>query len=777
MRFILFLVLLSSSLTYSQTIQGTIADKQSKFAIPGALVEVTVGDSMIRTLSNDNGYYRIENLPVGRYSIQFSYTNYKTISISNVSVISGKELELAIELEENIVQINEVVITHNADKRKSINEMLTVSTRTISIEEAGRYAGSRQDFAKVAQNYAGVSGANDARNDIIIRGNSPTGVLWRMEGIDIPSPNHFSTLGATGGPVSMLNLNNLSNSDFMTSAWSADYGNALSGVFDLQLRNGNTKKREYLGQIGFNGFELGLEGPFVKGKNATYILNYRYSTLALIKAIGINLGTGAAVPYYQDVTFKVDLPTKKAGRFSLFGIGGISSIKFETDSTDQNNLYFGENIRSNIHSKTGIIGISHRYFFNEKTFSKLVIAVSSTKDQTEIDSLTSNTAPMRYYGSSNQQTKYSLNYKVNHKFNAKNTLTVGVIYDYIQFNLIDSVKNTLGGYNQSKNYKNGTSLIQTYVLYQHRFTDKLTLNAGYHNQHLLLNNSHSDEPRIGLKYQLTDKHTFSVGSGLHSQMQFVTSYFEEEEINGEKVLTNKQMDFTKSFQNVIGYDWFMQRNLRLKTEIYYQYIYDVPIQVQSSSYSMLNAGDGFGSLSETGLVNKGTGENYGIELTFEKVYTKGYYILFTSSIFESTYKGSDRVERGTTFNTNYVFNLAAGNELRLGKKSLLRLDAQVTFAGGRRETPIDLEASIIAGKEVRDQTKAFSVQNSPYFKANFKLTYELNLRKITSHFSIDLQNFTNHRNKYTQSYNPSIQQIVTTYQTGFYPNVTYKILF
>lgn len=777
MRLILLFLLLSTSISYSQTIQGTILDKQSKFPIPGVLVKIMVGDSLIRTLSKDDGVFRIENLPVGRYSISFSYTNYKTVSLSNISVISGKELELPVELEENITEVEEVEITYNADKRKNINEMLTVSSRTISIEEAGRYAGSRQDFAKVAQNYPGVSGANDARNDIIIRGNSPTGVLWRMEGIDIPSPNHFSSLGTTGGPVCMLNLNNLSNSDFTTSAWSADYGNALSGVFDLQLRNGNTKKREYLGQIGFNGFEFGMEGPFKRGKNATYILNYRYSTLALIKAIGVNLGTGASVPFYQDVTFKVDLPTKKAGRFSLFGIGGISSIKFETDSTDENNLYFGENIRSDIRSRTGIIGFSHRYFFDEKTFSKLVIAVSGTRDQTKIDSIRTNSDAIRYYGSSNEQTKYSLNYKVNRKFNARNTATIGIIYDYIHFNLKDSVRNDLGGFDIAKDYRNGTSLIQTYILYQHRFTEKLTLNSGVHSQTLLLNGSNSTEPRVGLKYQLNENHAFSFGSGLHSQMQFVTSYFQEEIINGEVVLSNKEMDFTKSFQNVLGYDWFIQKNLRLKTEAYYQLIYDAPVHAQASSYSMLNAGDGFGSLNETGLINKGTGKNYGIELTIEKMYTKGYYILFTSSLFESRYKGSDGIERSTTFNTNYVFNLAAGNELRLGKKSLLRFDAQATFAGGRREIPVDLEASIAQGKEVRDETRAYAVQNTPYFKVNFKITYELNLKKLTSHFSIDLQNLTNHKNLYTRSYSTKLMEVVNTYQTGFYPNVTYRIQF
>lgn len=186
-----------------------------------------------------------------------------------------------------------------------------MSARQLSTDEAFRYAGTRSDPSRMAQNFAGVSGTNDGRNDIIIRGNSPVGVLWRMDGIDIPNPNHFSTLGATGGPVSILNINTLKNSDFLTSAFPAQYGNALAGVFDLKLRNGNNEKNEFIGQLGFNGFEFGAEGPLNKNSKASYLVNYRYSMVAALQSIGLNFGTGSATPYYQNSTFKINIPTKK----------------------------------------------------------------------------------------------------------------------------------------------------------------------------------------------------------------------------------------------------------------------------------------------------------------------------------------------------------------------------------------------------------------------------------------------------------------------------------
>ncbi len=777
MKKLFVFLLLSSLLTtvYTQTIKGVVSDKHSQYTLPGASVVRIGSDTVIGTSTDAFGEFRLEGVPLGRQSIQVSFIGYEAVIIPNLMVLTGKEVNVEVQLIEKVSELEEVVISTEADKRESLNKMATVSTRTISIEEAGKYAGSTGDPARMAQNYAGVSGANDARNDIIIRGNSPTGVLWRMEGIDITSPNHFSSLGTTGGPVSMLNLNNLSNSDFMTSAWSAEYGNALSGVFDLQLRDGNRDKHEHIFQVGFNGFELGSEGPFVKGKRASYILNYRYSTLAVMSALGMDLGVGTAVPQYQDLTFKVNIPTEKAGRFSLFGIGGISYIEFDTDTAEEDNLYFAPNTQAKIDSKTGIAGISHKYFFNENTYSKLVLSVSGTKDGTQIDTLNNGVAT-RFFGQTNQQLKYSANYKLNKKFNARNTFTIGAIYDQYNFSLVDSVLDG-NSYTSNTNYSDGTSLIQGYLQWQHRFNDAVTLNAGLHVQYLTLNESSAIEPRLGLRYKVSDKHTFNLGAGMHSQMQMVIAYFWEEEQDGTIVLPNKDLGFTKSMHSVFGHDFLMGKDLRLKTEVYYQYLYDVPVDTFSSSYSMLNQGANFGTAPRTGLVNEGIGYNYGIEFTLEKFLSRGYYFLLTASLFESEYEASDERLRNSTYNTNFTANALGGKEFSVGKKSNIGIDLKLTYAGGRRETPIDLELSRIAGEEVRIDSKAYSVQNDPYFRTDVKLTYRMNQKKISHLFSVDLQNITNQKNVFLNGYNSTTGEIGTTYQRGFYPDITYKLWF
>lgn len=757
----------------TQTVRGVITDKQSQFPIPGAKVIVLETNPLLGGISDIDGSFEIKNVPVGRLTVQVKFAGYETAVLQNLELKSGKELVINIGLEESMEVLEKVDVVYKEDKKEAINKMASVSARTISTEEAGKFAGTLNDPARMAQNYAGVSGVSDDRNDIIIRGNSPLGVLWRMEGIDIPSPNHFATLGTTGGPISMLNINNLSNSDFYTSAWSADYGNALSGVFDLRLRNGNNAKREYLAQVGFNGFEFGAEGPFSKKSRASYLVNYRYSTLGVMSALGIDLGVGAAVPQYQDLTFKMNFPTQKLGKFTLWGIGGMSYIEFEaTGEPDSTNLYNDPNEQTTFGSKTGVIGASHKYFFNKNTFSELILAASISNSSGEGDTLSVENDAFNIFGFDRQQGKLSANYKINHKFNAKNTMAIGAIADYYLTNIKDSAY-IAGDYRIiAKN--NGSGLLaQAYVNYQHKFSDQLLFNGGLHSQYFVLTESYAVEPRLGFKYNPGIRHTFSIGTGLHSQLQPITVYFVED----DNAYPNQDLGFTKAWHNVIGYDIQLSENMRFKSEVYYQYVYAVPVDSFASGFSMLNQGAGFELPNGTGYVNEGTGSNYGVELTIERFFNKGYYFLMTTSLFESKFTGSDNVERNTAFNGNYIFNLLAGKEFNLKHNFSLAFDVKATYAGGRRYTPIDLEASQLANAEVLESDRLFELQHPNYFRFDFKTTLKHNGKKVNQEFSADLQNLTNQQNIFQQGYNESTGSIGTVYQRGFFPNVQYRINF
>ncbi len=767
-----------SQTTLTTTIRGTVLDKQSQYPITGAIVLLVGSDPMIGTTTDLDGHFRLENVPVGRATIEVSMLGYSPSTHPNLLVNSGKEFELNVQLTESVNEMTAVEIVAQQNKSEAINKMSTVSTRTMSMEEAQRYSGTLQDVARMAQNYAGVSNASDDRNDIIIRGNSPTGVLWRLEGIDIPSPNHFATLATTGGPISLINANNLANSDFSTSAFAAEYGNALSGVFDLRLRTGNKDKHEFTGQMGFNGFELGAEGPFKKGGNASYMVNARYSFLSILTSLGVDFGTGSAVPEYQDITFKIDMPTKKAGKFSLFGIGGNSSINFKAAEAEESGIYASDRENQEFHSTTGIVGLSHSYFFNEKTSGKLTLATTTGGTEGYIDTLDINKVATRYFGILQRQNEIKGNYTLNSKLNAKNTIKAGAIFNYFQFDVEDSVLYQGGYYFKERDFEGNTSLARVFGQWQNRPNEFWTLNAGVYAQTFMYNNKSTVEPRLGARYAINETQSLTFGAGMHSQLQPVVVYFnKQEDDNGNTVANNKNLDYNKALHGVIGYDNQLGKNLRLKTEVYYQYLYDVAVDRAPSSFSMLNVGADFTIPNNADLTNDGTGINYGLEITLEKFLDKGFYFLFTTSLFESKYTASDNVERNTAFNGNYVFNLLAGKEWKVGKNNAITADFKTTYAGGRWYSPILLGQSLSENQEVRDDVHAFSEQYTAYFRTDFKLGFRMNRTKYAQAFYFDVRNISNQQNVFNQSFNNRTDEVETIYQTGFFPIFLWQVWF
>lgn len=764
-----------------QVVKGKILDTQSKAPLVGATVVVLGTDPVLGTTTDAAGNFKLINVPLGRQTLGVRYLGYKAQVRPNVIVTAGKEVVVPVEMEEQVISSAEVVITGERARGVAQNEFASVSACTFNVEETSRFAGSRNDPARMAANFAGVSGANDFRNDIVIRGNSPAGVLWRLEGINIPNPNHYGALGSTGGPVSMINYNVLDKSDFMTAAFPAQYGNAVAGVFDLRMRSGNPEKHEYLGQIGFNGFEVGAEGPLRRDGTSSFLVNYRYSTLGVFQALGLEFGTGSATPHYQDVTYKVDLATKKLGTFSFFGLGGISKIDLlgsEGDTTLQDS-YGSENEDSRLKYRTGVAGVSNQFLFNPTTYLKTTLSASTTRQQFKGDSVSlENRQPVPLEEAQYQQNMYSLNVLLNKKFNARNTFTTGVILDWYAFDL--SNRRLVPGSEKIIRNNQGRSLLtQGYAQWQHRFTDNFTVNSGLNVQHFGYSGSLAVEPRLGLKYFLNAAQSLSFGYGRHSQMQPLQSYFTITSLaDGTTRETNKNLDFGQSQHLALGYENHLSTNLRLKTEIYYQRISNAAVETRPSSFSMLNSGADFVIPDNDSLRNAGRGRNYGLELTLEKSYSAGYYYLLTASLFDSKYKGSDQVWRNTAFNGGYVLNALAGKEFKIGRQAnAFNLDWKMTVAGGNYYTPIDYARSRAARAEILQTEQAFSRQAPDYFRTDLKLSYRLNRTRLTHEFSLDLQNLTGRKNVFAQRYNVRTNQIATEYQIGFFPVPQYRILF
>lgn len=772
-----FMVQISFAQNNTQNIRGVISDKLSQTPLIG--VAIQINSFQKGTTTDTLGQYVLTNIPPDRYEIKVTYLGYKSITIPNVVVTSGKEVILDIAMEESFSQLEEVVIKAS-DKGRTINKMASVSARTFSMEEVNRYAGGRSDPARLVANFAGVSAPDDSRNDIVIRGNSPVGVLWRIDGMNVTNPNHFASVGTTGGAVSALNTNLLKSSDFFTSAFPAEYGNATAGVFDLGFRNGNNKNRETTIQVGvITGLEATTEGPFSKKSDASYLVGYRYALAGVAQKLGVDIGT-TATPSYQDFSFKLNSGTSKLGKFSMFGILATSTIEISGGSS---NTLYGNGNQVDFASKIGIVGINHFKQINQKSFISSTIGINySSTDQTGYSTDRLTRTDFIKEVNNVAKTSYNISSTYNSKINSRLFFKAGIRDEIIGLNLFYKTKERIiDDYNQIWDYNSSTNLAQAFAHLKYNLTEKLILNAGINSQMFFLNNSKSIEPRMGLIYNVTNNSSFNFGYGLHSQMQPLNVYFlQSTDANGNTVYNNKNLDFTKSHHFVLGYNIQPFSDWRIKTEVYYQSIYNVPINTFSSSYSMLNTGATFKTDLQDNLTNAGTGKNYGVELTVEKFFSKGYYGLFTSSIYSSKYTGSDGVERNTAFNGKYVFNFLAGKEWKVGgeKRNKFSTDIKFTNAGGRAFTPIDLTASNTTGNE-QLSTNAYSSNYDNYYRLDIKAGYTLNSskRKISHTFSLDLQNVTNHKNVFSQTYDDRNKSISTTYQLGFFPNVVYKLQF
>ncbi len=794
---LLFLIL-SCQFTFAQltqNVKGTIVDKASNTPLIGATVELISETNSVGTTTDIDGYFRLENIPVGRHTFRLSYLGYYPIVLSDMEVNAGKELILNVGLEESVEKLSEVVVIAEAEKDQAQNKLATLSARTFGVEEVTRYSGGRSDVARLAANFAGVATSNDSRNDIVIRGNSPTGVLWRLEGIPIPNPNHFSTLGTTGGPVSALNPNLLKNSDFLTSAFPSEYGNALAGVFDLGFRSGNRDEHEFMFQMGaISGIEAMAEGPLNKKNGSAYLVSGRYAFTGLATALGMDIGTNA-VPNYQDISFKFDFGKSKLGRFTLFGIGGSSDIDFLHDEVDEGDLFAAPDEDSFATSQFGVIGLKNNLILDDKTYLQSVFSVSTAGnifDQFRFFNLDQDDEErIKWFETDNRENSISFSSFLNKKFSAKWTTRTGFTLAHRRSDINASGRENRpdrdeDGFPDLTNifdFKGNATLLEIYSQSQFKPVQDWTFNVGLHGQYYDLNQDFVVEPRLAINYHLNEKQTFNIGYGLHHQTQPIPIQLLEEEVRpGVFEATNKSLGFTRSHHFVAGYDLKFAKNWRAKIETYYQLIDRVPVERTSSSFSMLNLGADFGFPDDVfNLENSGTGTNVGLELTLEKFFSRGFYGLLTTSIFDSKYKGSDGIERNTAFNNGYVVNLLAGKEIKFKPNSrfTFTIDTKVTTAGGRYYTPVDLEASIINQSAVLKDELAFSERFNNYFRFDVKFGLKMNSKKrqIAHHFFIDIQNVTNRDNIFARQYNRQTNMVNETYQLGFFPDFMYRIQF
>ena len=774
-----------------QVVKGTVRDGASQVTLPGATVLLVGSDPPLGTTTDLDGRFRLENVPLGRQQLQVSFIGYQPAVVPNVLVTAGKEVVLDIALVASVESLKEVVITGERSKDRPVNELAKVSARTFSLEEVTRYSGGRNDVARLATNFAGVSAANDSRNDIVVRGNSPTGLLWRIEGLPIGTTNHFGTLGTTGGPVSALNTNLLRTSDFLSGAFPAEYGNANAAVFDVKFRNGNTDKHEFTAQMAaFSGAELMAEGPISRKNQSSYLVSYRYG-IAGAAATGTS-----AVPYFQDIGFKLTSGNTKLGRFELFGMGGRSSIDFlgaEIDSTD---LFADPTVDTYFTSDIGLLGLSHFLQLDDRSYLRTMVGTTylgTTFLQNNILGAASDQDAVRYTATDarDREQRYTVSTQYNRKFSPRLSLRAGLVNEVYDLDIDWQDRDRRAGipdtngdsipdyFIQVRDVQGTIDLFQAHAQAEYKFTDELSVTAGLQGQYLDLNDDVLVTPRAALAWQFRPRQRLSLAYGLHGQLVPLPILLYTDPATGA---TNTGLPFQKAHHLVLAYDHRFAGDWRVKAEAYHQWLFDVAVEDTASSYSAINEGADFIFTERAGLVANGTGRNYGLELTVEKFLSKGYYALVTASVFDSRYTGSDGVERNTGFANQYVLNTLFGKEWAIGKakRNTLTFDTKFTTSGGRPYSPIDLEATRAnLGREVYVDDEAYSQRYDAYLRLDVKFGYRVNSKngKVSYQFFVDLQNITDRENIFVERYNPVTDRVSPVYQNGFFPDFMYRIQF
>jgi hypothetical protein len=760
----------------TQTVRGKITDADSKSPVIGANVIVLESDPLLGSSTNLSGNFKIEEVAVGRISLKVTCIGYEEKLISNILLNSAKEMVLEIELRESIVNMEELVILGSEqNKNEALNDMAVVSARQFSVEETKRFAGAFNDPARMVSAFAGNNTAAEGDNFIIVRGNSPKGIQWRLEGIEIPNPNHFADEGSTGGPINALNSAMLSNSDFFSGAFPAEYGNAFSGVFDMRLRNGNNQEREYTISVGVLGTDVTLEGPFKKDGGASYLVNYRYSTLALLD--NLNIVDFGGVPKYQDLSFKLRFPTRDFGTFSVFGLGGRSNIHEEVlDEENPDKILEKGDWKADM----GVVGINHQFIFSGNTYLQSNISVSESGNGglgMELDGYDNFRV---YYDGYFRNYTAKLMSTLHHKFNAKNKMLFGMIYDRKFYDYYSDVfHHYVEGLVREQDSNGDTGLFHMFASGRSRFSENLTAIAGVHLMRSEANKNVSVEPRIGLQWSFTPTQSLSAAFGIHSKMESLINYHAINNDDSQPVRYNQDLDFSRATHYVLGYKNSIGENLHLKAEVYYQDLYNIPVEDDpNSSYSLLNSVEGY---TTKNLVNDGEGFNYGLELTLERYFSDNYYFMISSSLFESKYRAMDWIWRDTRFNVNYLGNVLFGREFLLSRKEnknkVLSVNARFSIAGGRRYTPIDLEASRAAGYTKREESLAFTEKSDDVFVGNLAVTYRIDSQHTSQEIKLDIQNFTNHAARLEYYYNANTDKIDFYTQLPLLPVLMYTIHF
>lgn len=760
---------------FAQLISGKVIDKVSKSPIAGATI-CCYPDSVLCS-SDSLGNFIFSGVKHNRIDLVVHFMGYESAYMSQILATSSKDLSLIIELNEQINELNEITISARHPKLLTRNDMSLTSARTFSVEECRRYAGGLDDPARMVSNFAGCSAVTPESNAIIVRGNSPLGVLWRLEGIEIPSPVHFNGSGDLpgGGLYTIFSSFMLANSDFYSGCFPSEFFNAIGGIFDMKFRSGNQLKHEYSAQLGIQGIELSAEGPLSRSHQSAFICNARVSTMQFINSIIPDLSKRQAVNY-SDCATKVDLPSTKIGNLSIWSILGFS--KLTRTAKDDTSSWVSPAESSDVAMKNmmSASGITYEKSFGNQISMKNVLAFTNENRQ-----ITYGLRNPRFPEIHN--TDYEFQNKCfnivassiwNHKLSNKIIGRYGLTYKHIWDQCMYNIKSF-----PLCDYQNTASLINGHVQFKHRISNNISTLFGGNLTYFSLINDYSIEPRIGFEYKQNTTHSIALGGSIHSQIAPLYIYDINIPDTNVAAAPNRNLKMMKALHITSSYNWVTTSVSRIKIEPYIQYLYDVPV-MEGSTLSIINLTTNPPLLSNR-FVNTGAGMNIGCDITFERFLAKGYYYMGTFSIFKSAYRDFFNNWHPSMFDARWFANILGGKEFVFkrsnGLSKILGLNAHISVSGHTPTSPVNYDDSYISKCLVYDDTKPYSCRKKGInILSDISLTYIVNYKLFSGTIALQVKNFFG-RQYLGKFFNLATDRVEDLYFTSPIPLLSYKIDF
>lgn len=736
--FFLFLSVMPN-VSYAQqtgSIIGYIRSVANQMPIPGATIRL-LGTTNY-AVSDSNGFYKIGGIENKVYSMEISSTGYKTIQKYDIQTTSGNTLEINIEMEQESRLLNGVVVRSNFIKPAgAVN-----SIQSLGANEIIRYPGANFDMAKVVQSFPGVSGSVGFRNDIIIRGGAPNENVYYLDGVEVPSINHFATQGAAGGPVGLLNVSFLDRVTLHTSAFPAKYDNPLSGVLYFKQRNGNPEKIQANFRLSASEAALTTEGPLgKKNGNTTFLASVRRSYLQFIfKQIGLPF-----LPDYWDYQFKVAHRVDSKNEINFIGIGAIDNFTFNKPKNPTlEQLSILDQIPLNS-QRTYTLGVSWRHTL-QKGFWQFVLSrnhLDNRADKFEGNIIGDEAKRILGYRSEENENRlrYELNWtqgKVQLNAGAQLILTE---YDNATFQRrLGYVANYSTAFNM---LRYGAFASATTKL----INDRLTLTAGVRtdgNDFMDNGNRLQDQlsPRLSAVFNILPRFNASVSVADY----YKTPAYTMLGFKVNDVFVNRSMDFIKSRHLVFGLEWQPTASSRITGELFKKDYSSYPVSADKN-VSLANFGGDFGVLGNEKVNSNGTGVASGFELMFQQRLSKQFYGTLAYTYYRSEFSGSNKLELiPSAWDNRHLVSFTGGYRLPHNWEVGFRFRYQGKAPYTPFDTFLSLENYYFTSAGILDYSKINQLRLRAFHAGDIRIDKKFNFRKMTLDLFLDIQNAYNSKN-------------------------------